>query len=123
MSENLLHACVRCKSPRHVRPKAILIGAASPVKRFNGEEKAGYRRLDQLAIDECKPEVLKEAPLEQLVDGFYCDLCGLGFVASEILREERRTPDYATDSQDNLCEEGRNALRTDSFSGGQSGLS
>ncbi|MGY2199391.1 hypothetical protein [Pseudomonas gingeri] len=60
----------------------MLIGAASPRKRFNGEEKAGFRRVDQSAVDECKPELLKEPPLQQLVEGFYCDHCGIGFVAS-----------------------------------------
>lgn len=60
------------------------IGAASPKKRFHGEEKPGYQRVDQLAVDECRPELLKEPPLQQLVDGFYCDQCGAGFVTSSI---------------------------------------
>jgi hypothetical protein len=81
---HLMEPCPRCSSVAHVRPKALLIGAASPKKRFNGEEKAGYQRLDQLAVDECKAELLKEPPLQQLVDGFYCDQCGHGFVASAL---------------------------------------
>ena len=28
---------------------------------------------------------------EQLIDGFYCDLCGHGFVASEWLKAEGNT--------------------------------
>lgn len=88
MTDKTMQACLRCKSAEQVRPKAILIGAASPAKRFNGEEKAGYQRLDQLAVDECKPERLKAPPLEQLVEGFYCDLCGHGFVACEWLKAE-----------------------------------
>jgi hypothetical protein len=86
MNHNPMESCPRCGSVQHVRPKGILIGAASPKKRFNGEEKAGYQRLDQLAVDECKPALLKAAPLEQLVDGFYCDHCGVGFVTSEIVQ-------------------------------------
>ncbi|MFJ2479891.1 hypothetical protein ACIOWE_06420 [Pseudomonas sp. NPDC087598] len=91
MTDKAMQACPRCKSAEQVRLKAILIGAASPAKRFNGEEKAGYQRLDQLAVDECRPERLKDSPLEQLVDGFYCDQCGHGFVASEWLKAEGNT--------------------------------
>lgn len=86
MNHNPMESCPRCGAVQHVRPKEILIGAASPKKRFNGEEKAGYRRRDQLAVDECKPALLKAAPLEQLVDGFYCDHCEVGFVTSEIVQ-------------------------------------
>lgn len=53
----------------------------------SGGEASRHRPcLDQLAVDECKPSLLKAAPLEQLVDGFYCDLCGVGFVTSEIYK-------------------------------------
>ena len=91
MNQNPMESCPRCGSVQHVRPKGILKGAASPKKRFNGEEKAGYQRLDQLAVDECKPALLKAAPLEQLVDGFYCDHCWVGFVTSEIVQGVDRT--------------------------------
>lgn len=86
MNHNPAESCPRCGSVQYVRPKAILIGATSPKKRFGGEEKAGYRRLDQLAVDECDPAELKPAPLEQLIDGFYCDSCEVGFVASGLVR-------------------------------------
>lgn len=86
MNHNPMESCPRCRSTQHVRPKEILIGAASPKKRFNGEEKTGYRRLDQLAVDECKPAFLRAAPLDQLIDGFYCDHCEVGFVTSEIVQ-------------------------------------
>ncbi|WP_148053254.1 hypothetical protein [Pseudomonas frederiksbergensis] len=90
MNQNPVEACPRFGSIQHVRPKAILIGATSPKKRFGGEEKSGFRRLDQLAVDECDPAELKPALLEQLVDGFYCDSCGVGFVASGLVRGSDR---------------------------------
>ncbi|WP_156684296.1 hypothetical protein [Pseudomonas sp. Leaf127] len=86
MSLYVMQSCPRCSSVQYVRPKHMLIGAASPKKRFNGEERAGYQRLDQLAVDECKPDLMNAPPLEQFVDGFYCDQCGVGFVASEIVQ-------------------------------------
>jgi ribosomal protein S27AE len=71
--------CPKCLNGAHVREKRLLIEKASPKLLFS-EEKAGYQRKDQLAVDECKSEMLKEAPLEQFVDGYYCGKCGIGFV-------------------------------------------
>ncbi|MCS4249970.1 hypothetical protein [Pseudomonas sp. BIGb0164] len=82
-----IEPCPRCGSLQHVRSKAMLIGAASPKKRFDGEEKVGYQRLDQLAVYECKPALLNASPLEQLVDGFYCDHCAVGFVTSDLVKD------------------------------------
>ncbi|WP_245220865.1 DUF4365 domain-containing protein [Pseudomonas batumici] len=92
--QHSLEPCPRCGSAQHVRPKEMLIGAASPKRRFNGEERTGYQRVDQLAVDECKPELLKEPPLQQLVDGFYCDQCGAGFVTSSIAQAANTRSDY-----------------------------
>ena len=63
----------------------LLIGAASPTKLFpGGEEKAGYQRKDQLAVDECKTIELKAPPLAQFIAGYYCEVCGIGFAADGI---------------------------------------
>jgi hypothetical protein len=45
----------------------------------------GYRRKDRLAIDECKWEVLRDAPLQQFVDGYFCTTCDIGFLDNSIL--------------------------------------
>lgn len=76
--------CPKCLSSAHVREKTLLIGAASPKKLFHGEERAGYKRKDQLAIDECKVEELKKPPLEQFINGYYCEICGIGFVPESV---------------------------------------
>ena len=78
--------CPRCKSEAQVTSKTLLIGRASPKVLFPDEERAGYQRVDQIAIDECKTEELKAAPLEQFVDGYYCNRCGLGFVPNRLVR-------------------------------------
>ena len=77
--------CPKCKSDSHVTSKKLLIGQASPRILFPDEERAGYKRRDQLAVDECKPEKLKAAPLTQFFDGHYCNLCGIGFVPDDLL--------------------------------------
>jgi len=48
--------------------------------------------VDQLAVYECKPELLKKPPLQSLVNGFYCDHCGVGFVTSHIFQAANETP-------------------------------
>ena len=40
--------CPKCLSGLHIRPKILLIGKASPVALFP-EERAGYRRREQLS--------------------------------------------------------------------------
>jgi hypothetical protein len=76
--------CPKCKTNDCVYAKLILIGKLSPIALF-GDEQAGYIRKDQLAVDECKLELLKKTPLEQFVDGFFCDKCGHGFLDNQIV--------------------------------------
>ena len=76
--------CPKCLSIEHVRSKTVLIGAASPRKIFGREQPTGYTRKDQLAVDECKSELLQDEPLEQFISGYYCEACGIGFVSDDI---------------------------------------
>jgi hypothetical protein len=76
--------CPKCNSNASVRAKTLLIGKASPRKLGLGE-RAGYRRKDQLAVDECKAESLSGAPLEQFLQAYYCESCGIGFATDDVL--------------------------------------
>ena len=76
--------CPKCLNAGHVREKKLLIGKVSPKLLFS-EEMAGYRRRDQLAVDECKPDASKATPLNQFVDGYYCEKCGIGFVPDDFV--------------------------------------
>ena len=65
-----------------VRAKKLLIDA-----RW-GSTSALDRRLyyySDLRIDWVRGEELNEAPLEQFLDGFYCNSCGVGFITDEIV--------------------------------------
>ncbi|MBE3024863.1 hypothetical protein GQ37_005190 [Janthinobacterium sp. BJB1] len=86
MSNGSHATCPKCHASAQVRHKKILIGKASPRALFcdEGEERAGYRRADQLAIDECTAAALGKAPLEQFLDGYYCGGCDVGFVADSV---------------------------------------
>jgi hypothetical protein len=81
-SENL---CPQCGKNDRIVNKIILIGARSPQAIFGDEEMCGYRRKEQLAIDECKQDRLRSAPLQQFVDGYFCRACGIGFLDNSIL--------------------------------------
>ncbi len=86
MQDDQKPPCPSCNNVGWVRPKMLMIGRASPRLLLpDFEERGGFRRKDQLAVDECKPEVLPDAPLQQFVSGFYCDKCGRGFVPDSML--------------------------------------
>ena len=76
--------CPRCAANTHVINKMILISARSPRAIFGDEEICGYKRQDQLAIDECNYSRLKDIPLQQFVDGYFCNACKVGFVDDAI---------------------------------------
>lgn len=76
--------CPKCQIQDFVIHKLMLIGKASPEKIYNGNVKTGYRRLDQLAIDEVKENHLNKPPLQQFLNGFYCQKCGVGFVNDNV---------------------------------------
>lgn len=84
MSRESTNTCPKCLSNIHVRKKKILIGKASPKSLFE-EERAGYQRKDQLAMDECKPEALGKPPLGQFLDGYFCTNCEIGFVSDCVI--------------------------------------
>ncbi|WP_155248088.1 hypothetical protein [Variovorax paradoxus] len=73
--------CPKCKSEASVVLKTLLIGKQSPL-----EEKAGGRRPDQLATDECLSESLQPVPLDQFVAACYCTSCGIGFVPEDLIK-------------------------------------
>jgi len=73
--------CPKCGSDADVAPKMLMLGKQSSL-----EERAGARRPDQLASDECLPEALLPAPLQQFVQGCYCTRCGVGFVPDDLVK-------------------------------------
>jgi hypothetical protein len=85
MSTAAHHRCPQCDTNKYLIDKIILIGARSPRAIFGDEEMCGYRRKDRLAIDECKQEMLRDAPLQQFVDGYFCTACDIGFLDNSIL--------------------------------------
>lgn len=83
ISTNFDRHCPKCCSEARVKSKLLLIGLQTA-----SEERAGYKRPDQLAIDECRPQAIQQPPLAQFVRGFYCQKCGIGFIPDELVNAE-----------------------------------
>jgi hypothetical protein len=43
-----------------------------------------------LRVDEVRPDRRRAEPLQQFVDGFFCDKCGKGFVATDLAPDHWR---------------------------------
>jgi hypothetical protein len=70
--------CPLCGDTSSLRPKLILIDEAwapAPGK----EPRLAY--FADLRADDVLPQYLRKGPIEQFVDGHYCDRCGKGFVS------------------------------------------
>ncbi|WP_158903602.1 hypothetical protein [Burkholderia sp. L27(2015)] len=75
--------CPKCRSEVDVKSKLLMIGL-----RTAPEERAGYKRPDQLAIDECCPQAIHPAPLAQFLRGLYCEKCEIGFIPDDLVKTE-----------------------------------
>ena len=79
--------CPICGETTTVRPKLVLIDEAW-VPAPGKDERLAY--FADLRVDDVQLEKLRDHPLEQFIDGFYCDRCNKGFVSEEGLKEGRR---------------------------------
>lgn len=43
---------------------------------------------DRLRIDHLQKEFLGKAPLEQFIEGFFCEKCGCGFIPNNYLKSK-----------------------------------
>lgn len=78
-----IEVCPICGADSAVRPKLLLIDEAwvpSPEK----DERDRYH-VD-LRADNVESPSLREQPLEQFVDGLYCERCKTGFVPESMLK-------------------------------------
>ena len=79
--------CPRCRDVANVRPKLVLIDEAW-VDEPGKDPRLAY--VASLRVDDVKPENVRASPLEQFVDGWFCDRCGRAFVAEETAQAIRR---------------------------------
>ena len=83
----MVEVCPVCGEANSVRSKLVLIdGAWVPGPGKEAVEKY----FASMRIDDVHSEVLREYPLEQFLDGFYCDRCNKGFISEIGLCKDRR---------------------------------
>lgn len=75
MTIEILRNCPQCGNTECIREKLLLI---------DGKLHPNSCRSN-LRVDQVLKEKLKESPLEQFIDGFFCDKCGHGFIPDSSL--------------------------------------
>jgi hypothetical protein len=80
-------ACPLCGQTSSVRPKLVLVDEAW-ISAPGKDERLKY--FADLRVDDVRLESLREPPMEQFLDGFYCEQCNKGFVSEDILKATRR---------------------------------
>lgn len=79
--------CPLCGEAAAVRPKLLLINEAW-VRAPGKDPRLAY--FADLRVDDVKAELLSDPPLEQFIQGHFCEQCGRGFVSEEVLKETHR---------------------------------
>jgi hypothetical protein len=79
--------CPVCASDASVREKLVLIDDAWLPDNDKDPREAYFA---DLRVDDLAPNVVKQSPLHQFVDGFFCEKCGKGFVSENSLKESQR---------------------------------
>jgi hypothetical protein len=82
-----IEPCPSCHEVSAIRSKLLLIDEAW-VEAPGKDPRLAF--WASMRVDDIRPELTKESPLEQFVDGYYCERCGKGFVAEATLNEVRR---------------------------------
>jgi hypothetical protein len=75
--------CPRCGESSSVRSKLVLIDG----KWVPGPGKEYYYTT---RVDKFLDEILRETPLEQFMDGFYCNRCNIGFISELGLKQPQQ---------------------------------
>lgn len=78
-----IEACPICGSIDAVRPKLVLIDGAWHQEPGKDPRE---RHLVDLRVDDIASDEVRTPPLEQYVDGLYCDKCARAFVPDSKLR-------------------------------------
>ena len=85
--QHMAEKCPHCGESASIRPKRVMIDEAW-VPAPGKDPRLAY--FADLRVDDVQSRTLREHPLEQFIDGFYCDRCNKAFVSEEGLKEARR---------------------------------
>ena len=82
-----MEACPHCGKVSEVRTKLVLVDAAW-VPSPGVDSRLAH--IASLRADDLKSEHKRDGPLEQFVDGFYCESCDKGFISDESIKDNHR---------------------------------
>jgi len=82
-----VESCPSCGDRANLRAKLLLIDEAW-VYVPGKDPRIAYAA--SLRVDDIKNEHLHETPLEQFINGYYCENCGRGFVPEAMLNPDHR---------------------------------
>jgi hypothetical protein len=79
--------CPICASSEYVREKVLMIDRLNVEHlKCHPNERSACACQGEFSVDGLKPEYVVEGPLQQFVSGFYCKVCGVGFVPEEMAK-------------------------------------
>lgn len=85
--DNPIEPCPSCGHHQMVRRKLILI---DPVWHNSPSNDPRLKYCTDLRVSDVKKTNRPKPPLEQLMDGYFCDLCEKGFVSEEVLMSSHK---------------------------------
>ena len=84
---NPIEACPTCGGKDAIHHKLVLIDQAWHQEPGKDARECYFA---DLRVDDLRQEEVRSQPLEQFIDGFYCEKCNRAFVPESILRESHR---------------------------------
>ncbi|WP_226469667.1 hypothetical protein [Luteimonas panaciterrae] len=86
METSAQEPCPRCGETSTLREKLLLIDEAWVPAQGKDSR---LRYAADLRVGALKPAVVRQSPLEQFVDGFFCEKCQKGFVPDDAISGDR----------------------------------
>ena len=87
IGDSIEEKCPVCGNASSVRRKLVMIDEAW-VPGPDKDPRLAF--VADLRVDDVKPESVRTSPLQQFVEGYWCDSCGRAFVSEKILNANRR---------------------------------
>lgn len=79
--------CPCCSTATHVKVKTLLVDAAWEKRDSVDAREANFASI---RADDIKPEFLGPEPLQQFIQGYYCEKCDLGFLPNCYEKQDAR---------------------------------
>lgn len=94
-----MEKCPACNSEQYVRRKMLVL-----VEAWENADSTDRRMLYAvpLRVGAVKAAFLREQPLQQFIDAYYCDACDTGLVSEMVLMHPQNRHETIADKNDNI---------------------